>query len=136
MSPKDLILDFLNLAFMIVLVAFCIIYFIVGDHFNVFSLFMKSMAPLAFFGILFLIQLKITRSQIKEKKKEDKTELVLYLNIFDKLLSDIVVFCTPILLGFLIYFSKGFLEAMDIIFLSIMFLIMFFWQKYMFSKEK
>ncbi|MFA5359678.1 MAG: hypothetical protein WC349_01840 [Patescibacteria group bacterium] len=136
MSPKDLILDFLNLIFLILLIVFCIFYFIAGDNLAVFSLFLKSMVPLAFFGILFLIQLKITRNKIKERKSEDKTELVLYLNVFDKLISDIIVFCTPILLGFLIYKSRGCLEIIDIIFLSIIFLIMFFWQKYIFSKER
>jgi predicted Na+-dependent transporter len=136
MSPRDLILDFLNLIFLILLIVFCIFYFITGDNFAVFSLFLKSMVPLAFFGILFLVQLKITRNKIKEMKSEDKTELVLYLNVFDKLISDIVVFCTPILMGLLIYQSKGFLEIIDIIFLSIIFLIMFFWQKYLFSKVK
>jgi len=136
MSPKDLILDFINLVFMVILIAFCILYFVAGDHFFVFSLFMKSMIPLAFFGIIFLIQLKITRDEIKVRKKEDKTELVLYLNIFHKLASDIIVFCTPILLGFFIYEVRGSLDAIDIILLSIMFLIMFFWQKYLFSKEK
>jgi len=136
MSPKDLILDFLNLVFMVILIAFCIFYFVAGDRFTIFTLFMQSMVPLAFFGIIFLVQLKITREEIKVRKKEDKTELVLYLNIFHKLISDIIVFCTPILLGFFIYEVRGSLDATDIIFLSAMFLIMFFWQKYLFSKEK
>lgn len=136
MSTKDLILDFLNFIFIILLIVFCIFYFIVGDNFAVFSLFMKSMTPLAFFGIIFLIKLKITRKEIKKRKSEDNTILVLYLNVFHKLISDIIVFCTPMLLGLLIYKARGSLGATDIILLAIVFLIMFFWQKYIFSKER
>lgn len=136
MSAKDLILDFLNLVFLILLIVFCIFYFISGDHLSDFSLFLQSMVPLAFFGILFLIQLKIIRREIREKKNEQNTEIVLYLNVFHKLFSDIVVFCTPILLGLVIYQANGILGATDIIILSVLFLIMFSWQKYLFSKCK
>ncbi len=136
MSAKDLILDFLNLVFLILLIVFCIFYFISGDHLPDFSLFLQSMVPLAFFGILFLIQLKIIRREIREKKNEQNTEIVLYLNVFHKLFSDIVVFCTPILLGLIIYQANGVLGATDIIVLSVLFLIMFSWQKYLFSKCK
>ncbi len=136
MSSKDLIFDFLNLIFLILLIAFCVFYFIAGDNFAVFTLFLKSMVPLSFFGILFLIKLKISRLEIKKRKNEGNTDIVLRLNIFHKLLSDIIVFLTPILLGLLIYMDKGFLSAIDVIQLIIIFLIMFFWQKYIFSKER
>ena len=136
MSPKDLLLDFLNLILMLALIVFCIFYFVAGDHFAYFTLFMKSMVPLAFFGIIFLIKVKITRKEIKKRKSEDNTGLVLYLNIFHKLVSDIIVFCTPILLGLLIYEVRGFLDATDIVLLSVVLLVMFFWQKYIFSKER
>ena len=136
MSPKDLLLDFLNLIFLVLLIAFCVFYFIAGDNFAIFTLFMKAMVPLAFFGIIFLVRLKMTRSEIKKRKSEDNTELVLYFNIFHKLMSDIVVFLTPVLLGLLIYLARGFLEAADVILLIVVFLIMFFWQKYIFSKER
>ncbi|MFA6306870.1 MAG: hypothetical protein WCV70_02565 [Patescibacteria group bacterium] len=136
MSSKDLLLDFLNLIFLVLLIAFCVFYFIAGDRFAIFTLFMKAMVPLAFFGVIFLIRLKMTRSEIKKRKSEDNTELVLYLNVFHKLISDIIVFTTPILLGLLIYMARSSLDAADVILLIIVFLIMFFWQKYLFSKEK
>ena len=136
MSAKDLILDFLNLFFILLLIAFCIIYFIAGNHFSAFYLFLESMAPLAFFGIIFLVKIKITRSEIKRRKSHGNTELVLDLNIFHKLASDMVVFGAPILLGLLIYKARGRLDAIDIIFLIMVFLIMFFWQRYIFSKER
>lgn len=136
MSPKDLIIDFLNLIFIVLLVSFCILYFIAGDNFAVFTVFIKSMVPLAFFGIIFLVKLKIARKEIKRRSGAGNTEIVLYLNIFNKLMSDIIVFFTPILLGVLIYIVRNSLGAADIVLLIIVFLIMFFWQKYLFEKEK
>src|SRR3989339_511906 len=133
MSAKELVLDFLNLMFILLLVAFCIVYFIAGNHFFAFSLFLQSMVPLAFFGVIFLVRLKLTRSEIKKRKKHGNTELVLYLNIFHKLISDVVVFCSPILLGLLIYKARGFIDTIDVIILIAVFLIMFFWQRYIFS---
>jgi len=136
MSPKDLIIDFLNLIFMVVLVGFCIFYFIVGDRFAVFALIMKSMVPLAFFGIIFLIKLKITRREIRKRTSENNTDLVLYLNVMHKLTSDIIVFGAPILLGLLIYKIRGSLDLADVMTLIMVFLIMFFWQRYLFNKER
>jgi len=136
MSPKDLFLDFLNLIFTIILVVFCVFYFMAGDRFAFFTLFMKSMVPLAFFGIIFLVKLKITRQEIKKRKKEANTDVVLYLNLSHKLAADVIIFFTPILLGLLIYKIRGSLNATDIVILSIVFLIMFFWQRYIFSKER
>jgi len=69
MTAKELIIDFLNLLFLVGLIIFCILYFIVANHFSAFSLFLQSMVPLAFFGIIFLIKLKIARREIKERKK-------------------------------------------------------------------
>ncbi len=136
MSPKDLLLDFINLIFLVILIAVCVFYFIAGNHFAAFALFMKSMVPLAFFGIIFLIKLKITRKEIRKRKSENNTDLVLYLNVMQKLTSDFIVFGSPILLGLLIYKFRGLLDIADIMFLIIVFLIMFFWQRYLFSKEK
>lgn len=136
MSPKDLILDFISLLFIVLLVVFCIFYFIAGDNFSAFSLFIKSMAPLAFLGIIFLVKLKMTRSEIRKRRDENNTDIVLELNVMDKLISDIIVFFTPMLLGLLIYEIKGSLGGADIVELSLIFLIMFFWQKYLFAKER
>jgi len=136
MSFKDQLLDFLNLIFIVVLVILCIFYFIAGDNFSAFSLFLKSMVPLAFIGIIFLVKLKMTRSEIRKRRDENNTEIVLELNVMDKLIADVVVFFTPILLGLLIYKIKGSLGGAEVIEISIVFLIMFFWQKYIFRKER
>ena len=136
MTAKDLIFNFLNLIFIVALVVFCIFYSIASNHFEVFSSLMTLMAPLAVFGIIFLVKLKITRSEIKKRKKEDNTIIVLHLNIFHKLVSDIIVFCTPMFLGVLIYKARGSLISIDMIILAMVFLIMFFWQRYLFNNER
>ena len=136
MKAKEMILDFINLILIILLVAFCIIYFIAGDNFFVFSRFLQSMVPLAFFGIIFLVKIKIARTEIKERRRHDRIELTLYLNSTHKLVSDLIVFSAPILLGLVIYIARGFLDKIDAVLLMAVFLTMFFWQKYLFSKER
>ena len=135
MSAKEIIMDFLNFFFLIFLIIFCIAYFIAGDHFFAFTLFLKSMVPLAFFGIIFLIRLKITRLELRARKKHADTILALHLTIIHKLVSDLIVFGTPILLGLLIYKARGIIDSVDIMTLIMLLLIMFFWQKYIFDKE-
>lgn len=136
MSWKDLLSDFLNFAFLIILIFFCIVYFITGDNFTVFSRFVESILPLIFFGIIFLVRLKITRSELKKRKSNGETEVTLHLDATDKLLSDIVVFFTPILLGLIIYKARGVVSIIDLTILIAVFLIMFFWQRHLFSKER
>ena len=53
-----------------------------------------------------------------------------------KLTSDIIVFGAPILLGLLIYKIRGSLDLADVMTLIMVFLIMFFWQRYLFNKER
>jgi hypothetical protein len=136
MSPKDSFLDFLNLTFTLILIAFCIIYFIAGDHFAIFTSFLKSMVPLALFGIIFLIRLKLTKQEVRVRRSKGNTEIVLNLNVLHKLISEVIVFGSPILLGLLVYLVNRTINNTDVIFIAIVFLIMFFWQRYLFSKEK
>jgi len=94
MTAKDLILDFINLIFIIFLVSFCIIFFIAGNHFAQFIEIIKTLVPLAIFGIIFLIKLKIARQQEKKRERENNFDIILYLTCFDKLKTDIANYYT------------------------------------------
>lgn len=110
MSPKDLIIDFINVVFLIVLVAFTVFYFIAGDRFGVFIEIMKSLAPLSFFAIMFLAVMKIRRSQLKRAKKqgEENTQIIIRLTIFDRMKADAVAFIMPVIvLGIAFFFGRN-----------------------------
>lgn len=136
MSAKDQILDFLNLGFLVVLVSFFILYFIVGDRFAVFTDLMKALVPISVFGIFYLVGLKIERNESRKRKEEGNMDLILYLGFGDKLLSSIVVFFTPIIITIVFYLAQGTVSSLEIIQSFLVFIILFSWQKYLFSKSR
>ena len=136
MSAKDLIIDFINTVFIIVLVGFFIVFFIAGDRFEQFGKFIESLIPLAFFGIILLVTLKINRTQLKKRRREANIEINLYLTYFDKLISDVVVCLMPIAIIAVSMLANGYVDSIDIFQAVIAFLIMYFWQKFLFKKER
>lgn len=135
-TAKDLLIDFLNLVFLVVLVGFVLSFFIVGDRFGVFIKIMRSLIPIAVFLIIFLIMLKIKRMAFKEKHdgemNEEKT--VLYLGRFDLLKWDIVIFLLPVIILLLAFFIDKEVTITDIIQAAIALLLMYHWKKLLLNK--
>lgn len=135
-TAKDLLIDFLNLVFLVVLVGFVLSFFIVGDRFGVFIKIMRSLIPIAVFLIIFLIMLKIKRMAFKEKQtgemNEEKT--VLYLGRFDLLKWDIVIFLLPVIILLLAFFIDKEVTITDIIQATIALLLMYHWKKLLLNK--
>ncbi len=135
MSPKEAILDFLNLVFLLLLISFCIVFFIFGDRFAAFTELVKALVPMSVFGIFYLIKIKFTKEEYRRRKKEADTEIVLYLSINDKIMADAITFLTPIILCVIFYLSEGSITALEIIQASLVFIILMLWQKYLFKKS-
>lgn len=135
MSAKDMILDFINLIFVLALTAFCVFYFTVGDHFAKFQMIMKAMMPLAFFGIIFLVKIKFSRSDIRKRKKEQNLNITLCLTCMDKLKSDLVVFSLPFIILLISFWADKTINSTDIFQASMAFGIVYLWQKFLFKKE-
>jgi len=98
MSWKKIILDFINYAFLILLVSFSIAYFFVGDRIAMVSLFLKSLVPISFFGVILLIKIKISRNELFRAKKDREFEMVIRLRYFDKFINEIIIFSIPIVI--------------------------------------
>ena len=135
MSAKDLIIDFVNTVFIIVLIGFFILFFVAGDCFEQFGKFMGSLVPFAFFGIVFLVALKINRGHLKKRKREGNLDVILYLTYFHKLISDAFVCLLPIIIIAIPMLANGYVSSIDILQATIAFLVMYFWQKFLFKKE-
>ncbi len=136
MSGKDLILDFLNYVVIILIIIFLISYFIIGDHFTVFTEVIRALAPISFFLIILLVKLKFSRIEFKKNiKDENNEELVLYLTASDKLKSDILVFSSPIIILIIAWLANGLVDWSAIIQATMVFLLMYYWQKILFRKH-
>jgi hypothetical protein len=136
MSAKDLIIDFINLVFLIALIAFVVFYFIVGDRFGSFVRIMESLVPISFFCIIMLIALRLKRDEIKRLKKigDGNTEITLRLSLFDKYKGDALIFLLPIVILSIPLFIEKIVTFADIIQATAAFLFMYFWNKYLFDK--
>lgn len=134
MSSKDLALDFIYLLFLLLLVGFCIFFFIAGDHFAEFTVLLKALVPLAFVGIIFIIKLKLNRRELKKRKKEENLDIVLHLTFMDQFYTDVINYLIPaIILAVPLLFMEGITLAK--IFQALLaYIIFYLWQKRLFKK--
>lgn len=135
-TPKDLIINFINFVFALIVTVLTILYVIAGDNFEHFRRLMESIAPLGVLSALFLVNLKIWRERARKKEREANFDLTLHLTFFDKLKSDIVLFILPIPVLFFAFLSKGVVGPADIAAAALVFVGAYFWQKWLFSKER
>lgn len=136
MSAKNLLLDFINYLFIILLILLCFFYFIDPERFREFTQLMGALVPLAVFGIIFLIKLKILRLQFESKKEEGSTDIVLFLDFMDKVKADLVTFGIPMLIILIRLIIVGTVEVADILIASISFAVLYFWHRYLFNKAR
>ena len=98
MSAKNLILDFINYLFIIILVILCLFYFTDPERFREFTEFMGAIVPVAAFGIVFLIRLKVIRKKLERRREDGSTDLVLFLDYFDKIKAELIAFGLPVMI--------------------------------------
>lgn len=135
MNFKDLALDFINYLFLLGLIIFFLLYIILGDRFAFFTEFFKSIVPLAFFGVPFLIIIKLRRESCKKYRKEDKlNEIILYLSKLDKLKDKIVIISAALLI-IVIAIIDGDINTIDIAQAIIFFITIFFWRLILFRRK-
>lgn len=135
MSAKDIFFDFLNYVFITVLAIFCLLFFLDWDRFAAFTEALKGFFPLAVVGLIFLVKLKMSRRQLRRKKEEGDLELVLYLNYFDKLKSELLVFGSPLIV-IIIAWAAGKVDLVDIFQAGVVFILLYAWQKFLFTKAR
>jgi hypothetical protein len=135
-TAKDIMIDFINFIFAILIIGAAILYFIAGDNFDNFRRVLESLAPLAILALIFLINLKLWREKAKKKEREGNMDLTLRLTFVDKLKSDVFLFALPavVLLSAFVFNKK--VGLADILGALIVFIIAYFWQKWLFGKEK
>lgn len=133
MNGKDIFIDFLNYAFLIVIIILCLIFFVVGDRFETFTVILKSMMPLAFFASIFIFFLKRKRKQ-KLKKGDNLDEVVIFLTKADKRKDIVVIILLFLVIFTLSYLSSDFLIS-DVVQVLFIFLVMASWHYILFKKN-
>ncbi|HTX87006.1 MAG TPA: hypothetical protein VMC41_02995 [Candidatus Nanoarchaeia archaeon] len=136
MRAKDILIDFINFIFAIVIIGLAILYFIAGDNFENFRRVLESLAPLAILGIIFLINLKFWREKEKKKEREGDLDLNLRLTFIDKLKSDAFLFLIPAAVLLLAFLANKSVGLADILAAAVVFIIAYLWQRWLFGKER
>lgn len=132
---KDMIIDFLNMIFAIMLISGIIIYIVSGDNFEKLSTLFQSLSPIGFFGVALMTVLKFRRIQFKKRERDINLDLILKLSFSDKMFADIFTFSIPLVIILLPLFKYGQIFIMDMVQGLIILLFLLLWHKYLFSKE-
>ena len=137
LQPKDIISDFLNMIFLLFLIAFSVFYFIIGDHWGTAEKIVKIAMNLSVFFIFFLFKVKIVLRKIKEEKEKENNDIydiAVYFNKKDKRRSLISILFLILLMFLIAYFlSPDFNAAFWQLF--VVFLFLFVWHIYLFTKR-
>lgn len=134
MKAGDILAEFANFAFLILLIIFVVFYIVIGNRFEYLKEFIEAILPLSIFGIPFLIRVRMLRLEKRKKDEMGDKEIVLYLEYFDKFKAEIVSF----LIGFMVYsipFITGFPDKNDFLQALFAFVVVFLWQKSLFNKQ-
>ncbi len=136
MSIKDYIIDFINYVFMLILISVFILYFIAENHFKEFLEILRSLMPLSFFTLALLIKFKLSRMQAEKSNRDGLGEIILYLNSFDKMWSEFIVFLLPLVICLIAFLFLGEIDFVDIVQAIVSFFIIYAWHNYIFKKER
>jgi len=135
MSKKNPLIDLLQVGFTLSLIAFFLFIFTNAYFFDMVKNFMITAAPVAVFSLLFLIKLKFDAIEIKERKETGDTIFTITLTCFDKLKSSLVIFSFPLIICAIEYAFKGKISLSTLISSILVFIIAYFWQRYIFNQK-
>ncbi len=131
---KRYLLDFINFTLIWIIFVFFIAIVLLGAQIEFLNKIFKSLIPLAFFAVIFLLIWKIERSRLNKLKAQNMTELTLYLNYNHKFIDRIIIFFLPVLL-ILIAVLRGGVEIYDIIQATLVLIVLYIWHNFLFNKN-
>ena len=134
MRARDLIIDFINFVFFLTLVSVFIIYFALKDNFEILGNILRTVAPISVFFLILLLKAKMDRHEFVRRRSHGDLNMVLNFDFKDKVILDIVLFASPIII-LLLPLMVGFPDYIDILQAATVFLIFYYWQRYLFSKN-
>lgn len=133
MKAKEMIIDFANDIFTIFLIGLCIMFFIIGDRFEAFGQFIKTLLPLIVFGIIFSVKFRSNNNKLRKYRREGNLGTIILHLQHSYIIKDRIIL---VLLLFSIIFIPYFynkVDFIDIIQAFIVFLMMGIWHMKMFQ---
>lgn len=135
LKPKDMVIDFLNTAFLIILIALCIFFFIVEDYFFVAAQMGKAVFASALMGIVFLLKFKVEKNKINHLKQyEALGEVAVYftnIDIYKNLFLSIAAVLSIIVFALI----NGKIDSLSILYVMIISVIVGFWHFILFHRK-
>ena len=133
MSGKDIIIDFVNYLFLILIGVFMLFYVVFGNRLDFFAEILNLLMALSFFAFVFLIILKIKRRQIKKYAKEDMVnEIVVYISPTDILIDRFIILASLSAVIAIAYIG-GDINIADFFQAFIPTITLLFWRQYLFK---
>ncbi len=133
MNAKDMVLDFIYYTIVLIIILGALFLFLNPNFFKTFSTFIKAMAPVFFFAGFLMIKLRWLSKEYKKKKEEGNTEVLLRLSFFDKFTTEVLTFLLPMSISVIVMLSGREYTAIDFIQAGLAFVILYLWNKTLFS---
>lgn len=129
-----MLLDFINQLFMIALGIFVFVFIVLGDRLGAVYAIMQVLAPFGFFGLFFLIKLRISREGVRKMKLDGKLDEILFcLSEGDMRRDFLAIFSISLLLSLIpVFFGK--INSLDIIQSLLVFSVLLFTHKVILKK--
>lgn len=127
MKAREMIFDFLNDSFLLVISLFFFFYFFLGGRLEQASALVKMFIPLAIFLLFLLIKTKFNARRYRKYKNEfNLDQKVCYLTDSDKIKDAVVVLSLPaVMLGFTAL--DKYVDIIDILQASAVFIVSYAW---------
>lgn len=115
MKAKEQLLDFINLIFGVLLIAFAVYFFAMPGNFERFQTFLVSLTPLTVFATTLAIRLRLTAKNIRHEAGLAKEEAFIRLTYWDKMKLEIILTGLPIgMVGWTFAFDNQNLHAVGL----------------------
>jgi len=136
LKAKEMLADFLDTAFLLFLISFCVFYFIVGDHFDVAQKIAKAAFAFSWVGVIFMLKFKFAKVHIRKLVREGReNEIVAYYDKTDRLKDLLLILSYPILI-IVIGLWKNNLDDVDVFQAIMIFFVAYFWHFNLFSPKE
>ncbi len=136
MDPKDLIIEFVNTVFLILLVTFVIFYFIVGKRYAVAAEMVKMAMPLVLFVIVLLFKTKEHRYKARRLRSDNTEDEVVFYPSNKTITIDRFVIIFIIIFIILVPIIDGRIFFEDFCQSIIIGLLLFAWHRHLFITSK
>ena len=136
MTPKELIINFFYLAFLVFIVGGAILFSIQGDNVSTVANFLRSAWPIAFVLAALAFKIHLTNNEKKRGETNGFVDRTLNLSFGDKIKWEVVVFACPLAVLFVAAMSDNGVTVIDIIQAAFVLGISYFWFKYLWLRAR